>query len=79
MTSRQAQRQAAGDVPPPWFDRAPGLRVDRHRATMAHLASVYPCHTDTSIGERGPYIGVNITGGGSGCTTTRSSSTPAVC
>ena len=66
MTDRQAQRRAEGDGPPPWFGHVPGLRVDRHRATMAHLASVYPCHTDTSIGERGPYIGVNITGGGSG-------------
>jgi type IV secretory pathway VirB4 component len=33
---------------------------------MAHLASVYPCHTDTGFGERGPYVGVNVTGGGSG-------------
>lgn len=33
---------------------------------MAHLASVYPCHTDASIGDRGPYIGVNLTGGDSG-------------
>jgi type IV secretory pathway VirB4 component len=54
------------DDKPPFLGRTPGLRVDRHRATMAHLASVYPCHTDTSIGERGPYIGVNVTGGGSG-------------
>src|SRR5690606_33893519 len=40
--------------------------IERHRATMAHLASVYPCHTDASLGERGPYIGVNVTGGESG-------------
>ena len=33
---------------------------------MAHLASVYPCHVDTGFGERGPYIGVNVTGGSSG-------------
>ena len=57
---------SAKDDAPPLFPNTPGLRVDRHRATMAHLASVYPCHTDTSIGERGPYIGVNVTGGGSG-------------
>lgn len=57
---------AGGDQRPPWWDRAVGLRVERHRATMAHLASVYPFHTDTSTGERGPYIGVNVTGGGSG-------------
>ena len=50
----------------PGWRRAPGLRIERHRATMAHLASVYPCHTDTGFGERGPYIGVNVTGGGTG-------------
>ena len=58
------QRQGPEDEMPPWFPNVPGLRVDRHRATMANLASVYPWHTDTSIGERGPYIGVNVTGGG---------------
>jgi Helicase HerA, central domain len=70
MTSR---RQAALDdarrpddrVAPPWRS-SPGLRIERHRATMAHLASVYPCHTDSGFGERGPYVGVNVTGGGSG-------------
>lgn len=61
-----ARRPNRGDDAPPWFPNVPGLRIDRHRATMAHLSSVYPCHTDTSIGERGPYIGVNVTGGGSG-------------
>jgi type IV secretory pathway VirB4 component len=50
----------------PGWRRAPGLHIERHRATMAHLSSVYPCHTDTGFGERGPYIGVNVTGGGSG-------------
>jgi type IV secretory pathway VirB4 component len=30
---------------------------------MAHLASVYPFHVDDSIGDAGPYIGVNVTGG----------------
>jgi len=52
-------------VPPAWRTSV-GLRLDRHRATMAHLASVYPCHIDAGFGERGPYIGVNVTGGGSG-------------
>lgn len=33
---------------------------------MAHFASVYPCHNDTGVGEAGPYIGVNVTGGHSG-------------
>ena len=50
---------------PSWLP-APGVRAERHRATMAHLASVYPCHTDAGFGERGPYVGVNVTGGGSG-------------
>ena len=68
MTTKPASGPAkrAKEEQPPWFPNTPGLRIDRHRATMAHLASVYPCHTDTSIGERGPYLGVNVTGGGSG-------------
>ncbi len=61
-----ARADRSADETPPMFARSAGLRLDRHRATMAHLASVYPCHTDTSIGERGPYVGVNVTGGGSG-------------
>ncbi|MGE0141592.1 MAG: hypothetical protein AB7R77_27655, partial [Ilumatobacteraceae bacterium] len=55
--------QLPDDSRPGWR-RPPGLRIERHRATMAHLSSVYPCHTDTGFGERGPYIGVNVTGGG---------------
>jgi hypothetical protein len=51
---------------PPLFSNVPVVRAERHRATMAHLSSVYPCQTDSSLGERGPYIGVNVTGGGSG-------------
>ena len=51
---------------PPLWRRSGGLRIERHRATMAHLASVYPFHIDDSIGEAGPYIGVNVTGGMSG-------------
>lgn len=53
------------DRPPLWQPRV-GLRIERHRATMAHLASVYPCHIDANLGDRGPYIGVNVTGGASG-------------
>ncbi|MGE3448820.1 MAG: VirB4 family type IV secretion system protein [Microbacteriaceae bacterium] len=49
-----------------WWRPAPGVGIERHRATMAHLASVYPFHADAGFGERGPYIGVNVTGGGSG-------------
>jgi len=30
---------------------------------MAHLESVYPFHADEGFGERGPYLGVNVTGG----------------
>lgn len=68
MTGRappEASGTLADDGRPPWRRRT-GLRIERHRATMAHLASVYPAHTDTGFGERGPYIGVNVTGGGSG-------------
>jgi type IV secretory pathway VirB4 component len=50
---------------PSWLP-ASGLRIDRHRATMAHLASVYPCQVDATFGIRGPYLGVHVTGGGSG-------------
>lgn len=68
MTRRQTDPHGGHPddrVPAPWRSSA-GLRLERHRATMAHLASVYPCHTDTGVGARGPYIGVNVTGGGSG-------------
>lgn len=51
------------DERPPTWRPARGLRVERHRATMAHLASVYPFHVDDTIGEAGLYIGVNVTGG----------------
>lgn len=51
---------------PPLVQPRAGLRIERHRSTMAHLASVYPCHTDASPGDRGPYVGVNVTGGYSG-------------
>jgi len=66
VNGRYAATGGEADGRPPLWKPARGLRVERHRATMAHLASIYPCHTDTSIGERGPYIGVNVTGGGSG-------------
>ena len=58
--------RTAEDPWPSLWRPAPGLRIERHRATMAHLASVYPCHTDRGFGERGPYLGVNVTGGGAG-------------
>jgi type IV secretory pathway VirB4 component len=50
---------------PATIGHRPGLAIERHRATMAHLCSVYPCQTDAGLGCRGPYIGVNVTGGGS--------------
>src|SRR5687768_669759 len=51
---------------PPLVAMRRGLRVEWHRATMAHLASVYPFHVDDPVGEAGPYLGVNVTGGMSG-------------
>jgi type IV secretory pathway VirB4 component len=39
------------------------LRLRFDRATMAHLASVYPFHADTGLGQRGPYLGVDVTAG----------------
>jgi hypothetical protein len=44
----------------------PGLRVARHRATTAHLASLYPFHGGHALaGLAAPYVGVNVTDGGS--------------
>jgi len=37
--------------------------VDWHRSTMAHLRSIYPFHADSGFGERGPYLGVSVSGG----------------
>lgn len=48
---------------PPLFGSSRLLRVDRHRATMAHLRSVYPFHADDGFGSSGPYMGVSVTGG----------------
>ena len=48
---------------PPLWAGAGGLRVDWHRSTMAHLRSVYPFHADSGFGDRGPYMGVSVTGG----------------
>jgi type IV secretory pathway VirB4 component len=43
-----------------------GLRVARHRATTAHLASLYPWQGGHALaGLDAPYVGVNITDGGS--------------
>lgn len=58
-SSEHSQR---GDRPPLWAAAA-GLRVDWHRSTMAHLRSVYPFHADSGFGDRGPYLGVSVSGG----------------
>jgi type IV secretory pathway VirB4 component len=55
--------QALRDSKPSWRGSLGGLRVDWHRSTMANLRSVYPFHTDTGFGHRGPYMGVSVTGG----------------
>jgi Helicase HerA, central domain len=46
-----------------WLSVGQGLRIDWDRATMAHLASLYPFQADEGIGAQGPYIGVDVTGG----------------
>lgn len=50
---------------PLWTSRG-RLRTEWHRSTMAHLESLYPFQVDAGFGERGPYLGVNVTGGMSG-------------
>ena len=46
--------------------RAEGLRLPRHRGTTANLCTLYPWHTGPGPTRRGPYLGVNVTGGGTG-------------
>lgn len=43
-----------------------GLKLPRHRGTTANLSSLYPWHTGPGPTRRGPYLGVNVTGGGTG-------------
>ena len=45
---------------------AQGLRLPRHRGTTANLCTLYPWHTGPGPTRRGPYLGVNVTGGGTG-------------
>jgi hypothetical protein len=40
--------------------------VEWARSTTAHLGSVYPFQVDAGIGDRGPLIGANVTGGFAG-------------
>ncbi len=42
------------------------LRLPRHRATTAHLASAYPCLAEAGLGHRGVYLGTNLLTGGGG-------------
>ncbi|MAT06289.1 MAG: hypothetical protein CL424_14725 [Acidimicrobiaceae bacterium] len=58
-----SERRSDAGSRPPLVGSFRGLRIERHRATMAHLASVYPFHVDDSLGQAGPYIGVNVTAG----------------
>jgi type IV secretory pathway VirB4 component len=64
-------RSTPDDQPTDWgrprlWRRGSGVPVDWARSTMAHLASVYPFQLDAGFGERGPLLGVNVTGGFSG-------------
>jgi len=59
---RDTKPSGRAERPPLWAG-AGGLRVDWHRSTMAHLRSVYPFHADSGFGDRGPYMGVSVTGG----------------
>lgn len=43
--------------------RRVGVPVDWARSTTAHLGSVYPFQVDAGVGDRGPLIGANVTGG----------------
>ncbi len=55
-------RRAGPDRP----GRRVGVRVARHRATTAHLASLHPFHGGQALANvPAPYVGVNVTDGGS--------------
>jgi hypothetical protein len=43
---------------------APGLRLPRHRATTAHLASAYPFLAQSGLPCGGPYLGADLLTGG---------------
>jgi DNA polymerase III delta prime subunit len=45
---------------------APGLRLPRHRATTAHLASAYPFMAEAGLPLRGPYLGTDLLTGAGG-------------
>ena len=62
MTPPKAQR----DRPRLRRDPGTGLVLERSRSTMAHLRSAYPFHADAGFGDRGAFIGANVTGGLSG-------------
>lgn len=59
------KQMEASERPSQGWRRA-GVPVEWARSTTAHLGSVYPFQVDTGVGERGPLIGANVTGGFSG-------------
>lgn len=42
----------------------PSLRLQYHRGTTAHVASVYPFSVQASFGHRGTYVGLDLLAGG---------------
>src|SRR3954451_575482 len=70
MGCSAAARPHAGHARRPmiWFPsrRGPGLRLPRHHDTTANLSSLYPWHTGPGPTQEGPYLGVNVIGGGTG-------------
>ena len=44
-------------------DHSVGLSLERSRSTMAHLRSAYPFHADAGFGDRGVFMGANVSGG----------------
>ena len=49
-----------------WQTRQHHVVVPRHRGTTANLCSLYPWHSGPGPSDRGPYLGVNESAGGSG-------------
>jgi hypothetical protein len=42
----------------------PTLRLDYHRGTTAHVASIYPFSVQAASDPRGPYVGIDLLAGG---------------
>lgn len=62
----ESRQHRTPDERPPGGWRRPGVPVDWARSTTAHLGSVYPFQVDAGVGDRGPLLGSNITGGFAG-------------